>query len=238
MKWILCDDEPSQLHNLHMIVKEYALSHDLPVEILEYDSCNNLLWDLESGLQPDLLLLDIQMNSPDALSGMELARQMRNKGMTCTICFITGIADYVYEGYDVAAAGYILKPYTQEKVFSLLDRVNLTINKHYSIIQSGREIYRIEHDNVIALEASGRETIVYQTKEDIRLHLGLTEAVEQLAITSLFKIHRSYFVHLGHVERIDKNTCLMDDGRSFPIARGMKEPIIQEFIRYNMKGSK
>jgi len=59
-------------------------------------------------LEPDLLLLDMGL---PALSGIEVARQIRNNGAKAKIVFLTGDSsrDTVEEAFRVGADGYILK---------------------------------------------------------------------------------------------------------------------------------
>ena len=72
----------------------------------KYDTADALWWDIQDGFSPDLLMLDIQM---EHMTGIELAHRIRDLHLDNLICFITGVKDYVFEGYDVNAIGYILK---------------------------------------------------------------------------------------------------------------------------------
>ena len=50
----------------------------------------------------DLLFLDIEMAGMD---GMTAAKQIRGFDQEVMLCFVTGYADYVYDGYEVEAMG-------------------------------------------------------------------------------------------------------------------------------------
>lgn len=54
------------------------------------------------------------------MSGMELARTIRSKDNEVKIIFVTGIKDYVFEGYEVGAIRYILKPIEEASFMKLL----------------------------------------------------------------------------------------------------------------------
>ena len=69
--------------------------------------------DYEDGLDADAYFLDIQMKGTN---GMQCAREIHQKDPKALIVFITAIKDYVFEGYDVDALGYILKPYEQDQI--------------------------------------------------------------------------------------------------------------------------
>ena len=55
----------------------------------------------------DLIFLDIQM---PGLNGMEAATALRKKDSSVLLVFVTNMAQYAVRGYDVNAAGFILKP--------------------------------------------------------------------------------------------------------------------------------
>lgn len=55
----------------------------------------------------DLILLDIQM---PGMNGMDAAAALRKKDSSVLLVFVTNMAQYAVKGYDVNAAGFILKP--------------------------------------------------------------------------------------------------------------------------------
>ena len=65
-----------------------------------------------------MFFIDIQM---PGLNGMEMARKIREKDEKAVLIFTTGIADYLEEGYEVAALRYLRKPLRREKVWECLD---------------------------------------------------------------------------------------------------------------------
>ena len=56
--------------------------------------------------------LDIEMT---AIDGMEAARRIREQNQTIQLVFVTGYADYVFDGYSVGALDYLMKPVQPER---------------------------------------------------------------------------------------------------------------------------
>ena len=52
----------------------------------------------------------------DKLNGMDAARLIRAQNSSAVIIFITSYTDFVFQGYEVKALNYILKPYKKEKI--------------------------------------------------------------------------------------------------------------------------
>ncbi len=66
------------------------------------------LIDAAEKLRPDVILLDISM---PLLNGIDAARQLRQRGNTAKLLFVTmhSGADYVKEAFRAGASGYVLK---------------------------------------------------------------------------------------------------------------------------------
>lgn len=69
--------------------------------------------------EPDILLSDIQM---PGMSGIELAKLIREEGYTCKIVFLTGYDKFEYAkaAIQVHAEDYLLKPFQIEEVERLM----------------------------------------------------------------------------------------------------------------------
>ena len=61
----------------------------------------------------DVAFLDIHM--PE-MSGVELARELKRLNPSVNIVFATGFSEYMKEGFNLRASGYIMKPVTPEAV--------------------------------------------------------------------------------------------------------------------------
>jgi Response regulator of the LytR/AlgR family len=237
MKIILCDDEKEQMEILSTYINDYACSHHVEIQIEEYSDCDTLWWDMQSGTTADLFMLDIQMKH---MTGIQLAHKMREACMYQMVCFITGIKDYVFEGYDVDAAGYILKPFERPQIDKVLDKAVdiLSTQQEYSVLQSGKDTIRLYHTDIIGLEAVGHDTKVYlkhsrtNNRDDIIMKLGINEFMAQVNM-ELTIIHRSYAVNMRNILQITKEECIGENDTHFPIARGRHEEAMQAFIKQN-----
>ena len=115
----ICDDNQADVSYLQALLEKWAESAQTSLKIESYPSAEAFLFQYEEDKSFDLLLLDIEMGR---MSGVELARRLRRENRRVQIVFITGYMEYIGEGYDVEALHYLLKPVTQEKLCSVLDR--------------------------------------------------------------------------------------------------------------------
>ena len=111
-----CEDEKIQLEYMEQLIKKWADEGNDTVTYFGYGSAKELLFEHPDSFPFDLLLLDIDM---DGMDGMALAKEIREKDQKLPIVFLTNRSEYVFEGYEVGALRYLLKPVEETKfVFS------------------------------------------------------------------------------------------------------------------------
>lgn len=71
-------------------------------------------------LLPDVVMLDVEM---PALTGVEVASQLRLAEHQPAIVFVTAYDAYAVRAFELEAIDYILKPFDDERVRTALDRV-------------------------------------------------------------------------------------------------------------------
>ena len=117
MKIAICDDEKKLRKDLRHLLELHLDLKGIPYEIQEYESGDALLKD-EHKEDIQLLFLDIEMPGK---GGMETAHGLRDANLKMLIIFVTAYPDYVFQGYEVQAFHYILKPYQETKLRDVLD---------------------------------------------------------------------------------------------------------------------
>ena len=113
LKITICDDESTFLDNIEMFVKKYEKERGTQIFLKKYLSGLDLEDSLN--LKFDIVFLDINM---PGINGMELAKGIRKKDEHTIIMFLTSLKEYVFEGYQVEASGYLTKPISYKR-FSL-----------------------------------------------------------------------------------------------------------------------
>ena len=230
MRLAYCDDEEIQLEYMQRLAEHWAKQAGVPLTYCAYKSAEELLFENTEGYPFDLLILDIDMQG---MSGMELARKIRAKDAGIPILFLTNKREYVFEGYEVQALRYLLKPMTEEKLFPLLDEVCTAAREEMQslIVSAEGEHCKIAVPDILYLEADGHYVRIHTVKQDYVVKKALSELSGEL--TDEFVLtHRSYLVHLMHVERVQRTECILSDGSSIPVSRNSYKAVNEAFIRY------
>jgi len=231
MRICLVDDDSTQLDYLKMIINKWAGLHNIIVDIDFYHSAEEMLFEHEKSYPFDMILLDIQMNQ---MNGIELAKKIRSFDQEVFIAFVSGIADYVFEGYLVQAIRYILKPIDEQKIFEILNFVEMNKKSEdkYIIINIPGEKKKINHKDIIFMESVGHYVIFHLEKEVYECKYNISDLLNDLSQSSFIRTHRSYIVNLKHIERINKSSCLLTNNQEIPLSRNAYKLVNEKFIQY------
>ena len=174
----IAEDEASCRHEvirqLHIYEKEQNLQFDITV----FSSA----LDLIEAYRPvyDILFLDIEMPILDGLSAAQRIYEMDEHAM---IVFITHIAKYAVQSYDVRAADYVLKP-LQYSVFSmklnkLLRRIR-SRNKRFVILQGQSVLRRIATEEIYFVEVADHRLTYHTADGDFSVKGTMRSAAQEL----------------------------------------------------------
>ena len=101
----IAEDEASCARDLISQLHRFEQENGVRFQITQYTNALDLLEEYRAVY--DLLLLDIEM---PLLDGLSAARKIHAMDDRVLIMFITRIAKYAVQSYDVQAVDYVLKP--------------------------------------------------------------------------------------------------------------------------------
>lgn len=228
----LCDDNDVQLGYLKSLVASWMKLSNVKCDIFTYTSAEQLIFENNGSFPFDLLILDIQMGQ---MNGMELARHIRCLDKDILLIFITGLRDYVFEGYEVGALRYLLKPLKEDQFMALLDeafgRIDQNNRRWYIFTHEGEKV-KLSYDDIVYIEARGHYIELVSKNKSYELKGSIGQMYKELGENGFFCTHRSYMVNLKHLERINKSDCMMSNGASIPVSRSSYQNLNKAFIHY------
>ena len=228
----ICDDEPEMRKPLRQILEQVLQLQGVEYLISESESGEELTAGI-SCLDIDILFRDIEMRS---LDGIETAKLLRRKGMKGIIIFVTAYPDFVFQGYEVHAFHYILKPYRKEKIEEVLRQAlhELDLSKEqYFVIEQKARVIRIPLSQTIAFQ-SDRRKVEALLEEDFVAFYGRIDEVCRELPSCFIRIHNRYIVNLNYVTTLEKDRCILGS-RSFPVSRAFRQELETAFARAMLK---
>lgn len=224
----ICDDEQKMRKALRPVLERKLQLLGLAYQIQEYASGEEMLAKLKP-LKLDILFLDIEMKE---LSGMDTAKELRQKDEKTIIIFVTAYPDFVFQGYEVHAFHYILKPYQEHKIEEVfvqaLDELEMKAEQFYTIEQKSG-IVKLPLSKTVAFQSDKRKVIALLEEEDTEFYGRLNEIAEELPCYFV-RIHNRYLVNLNHITSIDRDQCSCGS-RVFPVSRTYRQQLEVSFAR-------
>ncbi|MCS7035076.1 MAG: LytTR family DNA-binding domain-containing protein [Saprospiraceae bacterium] len=172
----------------------------------------------------DLLFLDIQM--PD-LTGIDLLKALVQKPV---VIFTTAYEQYALEGYELAAADYLLKPFSYERFTQAVAKATAHIKARYQsllpddgtndagtvprdhlLVKAEHRTRRIRFDDILYIQGMREYVSFYLTSGRLMALLSLKHLEEILPPERFLRIHKSYIVSLKHVEAADEEYLYIGD---------------------------
>lgn len=231
MRIAICDDNIQELASISKIIEQFKIEHypDLTYEV--FNSPRSLLNKVEKH-EFDLLLLDIIM--PD-MTGIELATVIRSFDMHLPIIFLTSSTEFAISSYRVHAKDYLLKPIDTQLLYdALLGQIESAKQVH--LVKTTDSIMQIPLSQIVYFESLTRKLFIHLEDDATLQILGtLAEHEEQLSkFPQFYKPHRSYFVNLQHVRKLDKEGIHTSLGHIIPIPKPTYTKAKEVYMNYLM----
>lgn len=213
MNCIIVDDEYPSREELKFLIRKYSKINivkefENPIEALKY---------LEGNSSIDIIFLDINMPNFD---GISLAKIISKFKIKPKIVFVTAYKEYAIDAFEVEAIDYILKPYSEDRIKKLIERIDKTkiidvekehINK--ITLSNGERILVLDKEDISVIKAFERHIVVTYKEKTFEAKIKFSEIAKDLLIdVSFFQTHRSYIVNLNKISEIDhyfNNTYLL-----------------------------
>lgn len=223
----VCDDKEEDREYVSGMVKHWEREKKNVVSLDLFSSAESFLFQYEEKPDYDILLLDIEM---DGMDGVSMAKKIRKENEMIQIIFISGYADYISEGYEVAALHYLVKPVKEEKLKEVLDRAVERIKKNEKtlLLKNGGEILRIPAYKILYAESMGNYVLIHCDTE-VKIKMTLKQ-LDELLDARFYRVGRSYIVNLTKISRVTKKEIRLQNTQVIPLPRGAYEGINRAII--------
>ena len=225
----ICDDVQKDREELCLVLKKELGAFDADARFLKFGSGNALLnaWEKKK-IDFHLVFLDIYMKGKD---GIETARHLRALGYRAAIIFLTTTQDFAIEGYEVDAAGYLLKPLERMKLRQLLQRLFTREEPIMLTLRQGRKVYTIAPSEIVYIESNRNRLTIHTVKENILYYGRLDEMESRLPEKSFLRCHQSFLVNMDRVYAAE-DVFRMETGDIVPIRVRERRAMREAYFRY------
>ena len=232
----ICDDTIEELEIISSYVSKNIKDLDIPFKISSFSEGQDLLEHINSSKQNfDIIFLDVYMKFSN---GIDIAKRIRDFDKECKIIFITSSKEHAIDSYDVSALHYILKPINEEKLSTAIKIAIESLNKENKqvVIMNKKGNYRILYKDILYVESKARVVNIYlKSSEVISFYSKLEDFFQSLKDERFLMCHKSFFVNMDYILKIENNCAFMCNNLIIPITSSKIAVIKEKYFDYLLK---
>ena len=229
-KIALVDDDAAQMAHLKtLFTKEMAFFGAGDCSVEEFHTGEEFLsvWKPDSF---DLIVLDIYMGS---LSGIDVARRIRQADEHVRLAFCSSSNEFAAESYEVNAQYYLQKPVTEAGIANMLRRLNL------ELIELTRTVRLPDGHPVILRKILytnyANHVVTLYLKDDVPYRLRTSHAeIEALLMSHgyFFSPIKGMIVNFYEIVKLIDDTILISNGQTLPVTRRKIKEVKEAYTKF------
>lgn len=224
------EDEQQYRDEVCQYIEQYATEHQLKFDVTTYTDGQEIVDDVQKHY--DIIFFDIEMT---LLNGMDAAKVIRERDVNVVMVFITNMAQYAIEGYEVGALDFVLKPIDYYgfsfRLARALGRVQKKQGNLEFAINTPGGIKKLNSNDIYYIEIENRFLVYHTAKGDFSQRGTLQSAEEMFQNYHFVKCNHWYLVNLKYVTEIEENIVHVAGSR-LEISRRNRAHFLKEVTEY------
>ena len=234
LKAVIVEDEAAHADLLKSYLEKACAEKGESCQIAIYQDAVSFLEEYRA--DADVVFLDILMPYMD---GMQAAKRLREIDNSVLLVFVTSMAQYAINGYEVDAFDYILKPLKygafSVKMDRLFNRCLKKKNENTITINRKNEVVAINILDLRYVEVFNHSLIYHMDKTDYESYgqLGALEKSEEFS--SFIKPSPSYLVNTRYVTCVGADYLMLGEEK-LPLSRRRRKECLEKLATWMGKG--
>lgn len=229
-------EDETELHDYYgKMIEAWGKARNVRIAATFIESSEEYLFKYDRQNIFDIIFLDVCMKD---MNGMELAHEIRKFDRNVQIVFLTGKSEYVFEGYEIGAVRYLVKPVAESDLAKTLDVCMEklgSIREDYIAIKYHGENLRFSRSEIIFVKVDGHYLKMQTVDGAYEWKASLKEIQSKLDSDRFVMANRSAVVNLEFVTKITREECILENGEAIPVSRGAYGPLNDAFMGYFFK---
>lgn len=223
----ICDDEKVFREELRSVLFNYKAERRLHLDVYLYSSGEALL---ASAKAFDMVFLDYQMPGMD---GMEVARELRRRNLTCSIVFVTSYPEFVFDSFEVYPYRFLCKPIAREQIETLMTGFikEQKLLAPITVIADNEQIV-IQTKDILYVEGAGKYCVIRTMNNTYKSSKTLSQVHNLLPQHCFYRSHKSYVINLYCVNSFRQGIATLTNGEIATIARSKTAEFKKTYKRF------
>ena len=217
MRLAFVDDDYGEIKKLTTMI-------DKELQGTVYSSCTKQLsqhwWNIPFCMETRYVWHSFSWYFMDQLTGVDVARQIRKTDASVKIIFCTTSNEFASESYCVDASFYLLKPFSQNMVHTMVQKL-IKVDSRLSLfitLPNDRKLYL--RDIIYGEYINHKIFIHTKSHNDISFRMSFGNFLELISPFSfLISCCKGIIVNLYEVINKENNCFILSDNSTIPISR-------------------
>lgn len=222
------EDEAVYLSALKDMLALYEKEKDVKFNITAYRDVETFFVEFKDCY--DIIFMDIEL---PGMNGMEGARRLRTMDPVVVLIFITNMAQFAVQGYEVNALDYILKPVTYKNFSVKLDRALTCVHNDddKQLVVNGKSgIFRMNTSDIVFIEVQGHHLYFHLTGgREVDVCGSLSKLSEELKEHGFALCNSCFLVNMKYVDVINSQSVVMTDETELQISKRRRKEFLDKF---------
>lgn len=233
MKIFLLDDDRRSIAQMEAYIQECANKMSVSMQSQGFTDPEAFLKAYEEDEEkPYLVILQVELQK---MSGIEVARTLRDQGSTVRLILVDTSDKYAMDAFDVHADGYLKKPVSYQDFVNAMSRfrVRFATESHTIQVRAERSKVNLHTANILYAESIGHNVWIYTKEGEYKTPLTMSKLTEALQEEKSFLgCGRSYLVNMAYISQMENEVIVMTDESRIPIPVRLRKIVAEKYREY------
>ena len=229
----IVEDEDDAAATLGGFLDKYSHEYGCALTVSRYKDAVRFLTEFKSNF--DIVFMDIEL---PMLNGMDASYKLRETDADVVLIFVTNMAQFAVQGYEVNALNFIVKPV---KYFNFAQKLTRALKRAEEnadgeiCVNSNKTIVRLKTSKLKYIEVLGNN-LLYHSETGIYKSYGRLKDVEiKLEKFNFVRCNNCYLVNLKYVTEIKSYVAVIGD-EELKISRPKRKDFVRAVNNYLASG--
>ena len=222
----ICDDDKEIVSQIESCVLHYADKKSTKIETQVFWSYEMLEKQLDAGIVPDLIFLDIEFPK---MNGVELGKYIREtmQNESTAIVYISSLQSYAMQLFQIRPLDFLVKPVTSAQIENELDKSFEIAGRQNRLFMyhKGHDNRRVRIADILYFESRGKEVRIVTTQEDDFFYGSTATIAPSLQAARFFFSHKSFLVNYSQISVFTYDMLIMSNGDKIPVSQPKRKTV-------------